>query len=67
MEPQMADLPHARMATSIKPFSYVGLDFFGPIKVKIGKRIGKSCGVLSACLTIRAVNVRLHDIRGTET
>ncbi|XP_058449050.1 uncharacterized protein LOC131429011 [Malaya genurostris] len=34
--PRMAPLPAARLSSFCKPFTYVGLDFFGPLTVKIG-------------------------------
>ncbi|XP_065090415.1 uncharacterized protein LOC135711490 [Ochlerotatus camptorhynchus] len=37
--PEMAPLPAARLAATVHPFSYVGLDYFGPMKV----RVGRSC------------------------
>ncbi|XP_055584776.1 uncharacterized protein LOC129737641 [Uranotaenia lowii] len=35
--PRMAPLPEARLASFIRPFSYVGLDLFGPLFVKVGE------------------------------
>ncbi|XP_037048500.1 uncharacterized protein LOC119082957 [Bradysia coprophila] len=57
--PQMADLPQARLATRFIPFSFVGIDFFGPIYVSVGRRREKRWGVLFTCLTIRAVHIEI--------
>lgn len=67
MEPQMADLPQARLATFAKPFSYVGVDYFGPMKVMIGRRTEKRWGVLFTCLTIRAIHIELVSSLNTNS
>ncbi|XP_065072516.1 uncharacterized protein LOC135696907 [Ochlerotatus camptorhynchus] len=35
--PRMAPLPRARLTPFVKPFSYVGIDYFGPMLVKMGR------------------------------
>ncbi|XP_062538374.1 uncharacterized protein LOC134206663 [Armigeres subalbatus] len=57
--PPMADLPTARLAAYTRPFSYVGIDYFGPMCVAVGRRIEKRWGVLVTCLTIRAVHLEV--------
>ncbi|KXJ74441.1 hypothetical protein RP20_CCG013663 [Aedes albopictus] len=57
--PPMADLPSARLAAYTRPFSYVGIDYFGPMTVAVGRRIEKRWGVLVTCLTIRAVHLEI--------
>lgn len=52
---QIADLPALRFETVIRPFTYTGVDYFGPLKVKVGRQINKRWGVIYTCLTIRAV------------
>ncbi|XP_062558210.1 uncharacterized protein LOC134223091 [Armigeres subalbatus] len=37
--PRMAPLPLARLASFVRPFTYVGLDFFGPLTVKGAARL----------------------------
>ncbi|XP_053685748.1 uncharacterized protein LOC128735282 [Sabethes cyaneus] len=54
--PRMASLPPARLAAFVRPFTYVGLDFFGPLVVKIGRSSAKRWIALFTCLTIRAVH-----------
>ncbi|XP_055623613.1 uncharacterized protein LOC129767030 [Toxorhynchites rutilus septentrionalis] len=39
--PRMAPLPLARIASFVRPFTYIGLDFFGPLTVKIGRSNAK--------------------------
>lgn len=58
--PQMADLPMSRLATRFAPYSFVGIDFFGPMYVAVGRnRKEKRWGVLFTCLTIRAIHIEI--------
>ncbi|XP_062539237.1 uncharacterized protein LOC134207549 [Armigeres subalbatus] len=57
--PRMAPLPPARLAACVRPFSYVGIDFFGPFQVKVGRCYVKRWIALFTCLTIRAVHVEV--------
>lgn len=67
MEPQMADLPPARLSVGFRPFSFVGIDFFGPMKVLIGRREEKRWGVLFTCLTIRAIHIEIASSLDTNS
>ena len=55
--PKMGDLPPARLAHHLRPFSHCGLDYFGPMEVTIGRRREKRWGVIFTCLTLRAVHL----------
>lgn len=57
--PEMADLPPARLAIGFRAFTYIGIDYFGPMFVAIGRRNEKRWGVLITCLTVRAVHVEI--------
>lgn len=57
--PRMAPLPPARLAACVRPFSYVGLDYFGPFLVKSGRIYAKRWIALFTCLTIHAVHVEV--------
>ena len=59
MTQKMADLPHERVASQEPPFTYVGVDCFGPFHVKRGRCLEKRYGMLFTCLTIRAVHVEI--------
>ncbi|XP_068742045.1 uncharacterized protein [Montipora capricornis] len=59
MAQKMADLPPERVASQEPPFTYVGVDCFGPFHVKRGRCLEKRYGVLFTCLTIRAVHVEI--------
>ena len=60
MSQKMADLPTSRVNPS-PPFSYVGLDYFGPFEVKEGRRYLKRYGVIFTCFYSRAVHVEVAD------
>ncbi|XP_028316746.1 uncharacterized protein LOC114471941 [Gouania willdenowi] len=57
---QMADLPEERTETS-PPFTYCGLDCFGPFIVKEGRKELKRYGLLFTCLCSRAVHIETLD------
>ena len=56
---KMADLPADRVTPDKPPFTYVGVDCFGPFSVKRGRSIVKRYGVIFTCLIIRAVHVEV--------
>lgn len=55
----MANLPEARLAVRLVPFSYVGIDFFGPMYVTVGRHKEKRWGVLFTCLTLRTIHIEI--------
>ncbi|KAL0832167.1 hypothetical protein ABMA28_001624 [Loxostege sticticalis] len=57
--PRMGDLPEARLAHHQRPFTYTGVDLFGPLEVTVGRRREKRYGVIFTCLTIRAIHIEL--------
>ena len=60
---QMADLPPERLAMGQPPFTFTGVDCFGPFMVKIGRSEVKRYGCLFTCLTVRAIHVeKLHSL-----
>ncbi|XP_055591416.1 uncharacterized protein LOC129743406 [Uranotaenia lowii] len=65
--PRMAPLPEARLAMFTRPFSYVGLDLFGPLLVKVGRSSVKRWVSIFTCLTIRAVHVEVVHSLSTES
>ncbi|XP_051155328.1 uncharacterized protein LOC127277923 [Leptopilina boulardi] len=63
----MGKLPSARLAYKKRPFSYCGLDYFGPLSITVGKKTRLSKGkhkrwvALFTCLTTRAIHLELVD------
>ena len=58
MTPVMAELPTERLNASTA-FANVGIDYFGPFTVKIGRRNEKRWCCLFTCLTVRAVHIEI--------
>jgi hypothetical protein len=58
-EQKMSDLPKDRVSPGKPPFSYVGVDFFGPLYVKRGRCLVKRYGCIFTCLTIRAIHIEI--------
>ena len=57
--PEMAALPTARLSAFTKPFSYIGVDFFGAFLVTAGRKTEKRYGTVLSCLTVRAVHIEM--------
>ncbi|KAJ0171004.1 hypothetical protein K1T71_013203 [Dendrolimus kikuchii] len=64
--PRMGDLPSARMAHHQRPFTYCGVDLFGPMEVAVGRRRERRYGVLFTCMTIRAIHIELVSDLSTD-
>ena len=63
----MASLPEDRITPSKPPFSYVGVDCFGPFLVRRGRATAKRYGVLFTCLAICAVHIEVVHSMDTES
>ncbi|KAH8338608.1 hypothetical protein KR059_011477, partial [Drosophila kikkawai] len=50
--PLMGQHPIDRLCPYVRPFSYCGVDLFGPINVTIGRRCEKRWTAILTCLTI---------------
>ena len=62
----MADLPKERITPS-PPFTYSGVDYFGPFYIKQGRKDVKRYGVLFTCLASRAVHIETADTLETDS
>lgn len=59
LPPKMAALPRVRLTPHVRAFTFVGIDYFGPYLVKVGRSAVKRWGVVFTCLTIRAVHIEV--------
>lgn len=55
----MANLLEVRVTRNNPPFTFVGVDYFGPILVRQGRSQVKRYGCLFTCLTMRAVHIEI--------
>ena len=69
----MSKLPNDRLSVVEKPFSKVGVDYFGPLVVKLSKRTQsnqatvKRYGVLFTGLTTRTVHLEIAGDISTDS
>lgn len=59
-DPKMADLPEDRMEMT-PPFTYCGIDCFGPFHVKEARKELKKYGLLFTCMCSRAIHIEMLD------
>ncbi|XP_065076052.1 uncharacterized protein LOC135699688 [Ochlerotatus camptorhynchus] len=57
--PRMAPLPNQRTTPFVRPFSYTGVDFFGPINVVVGRHTEKRWCALFTCFGTRAIHLEV--------
>lgn len=62
----MADLPEDRLEEA-PPFTYCGVDYFGPWYIKEGRKQMKRYGVLFTCLASRAIHLETANALTTDT
>ena len=62
---KMSDLPVERL-TVTPPFSYIGLDLFGPFTVKNGRKELKRYVVIFTCLSCRAIHLEVVNSMDTD-
>lgn len=64
---QMSPLLEEQMAADVTPFTYVGIDYFGPLFVKLGRSRAKRYGCLFTCLNTRAVHIEISHSLSTDS
>ncbi|UYV79864.1 hypothetical protein LAZ67_18000935 [Cordylochernes scorpioides] len=52
-------LPDCRVEPQQRSFSIVGMDYFAPMEVSVGRRHEKRYGVLFTCMTTRAIHLEV--------
>ena len=61
----MSDIPKESLANNCKPFRHTGVDFFGPINVKLFRKIrtnsatAKHYGALFTCLNTSPMHIEV--------
>ncbi|XP_046560553.1 uncharacterized protein LOC124269568 [Haliotis rubra] len=65
-EQKMADLPSIRVKPT-PPFTYTGVDFFGPHVIKEGRKYAKRYGALFTCLVSRGVHIETANSLDTDS
>ncbi|VDI06964.1 Hypothetical predicted protein [Mytilus galloprovincialis] len=63
---KMADLPVDRLET-VPPFTYCGVDLFGPWLIKEGRKELKRYGVLFTCLSSRSIHIETANSLDTSS
>jgi len=66
-EQLMADLPKESLMSGDPPFTYVGVDYFGPFYLRQGRSNVKRYGCLFTCLVIRAVDIEVVNSLDTDS
>ncbi|XP_070067150.1 uncharacterized protein [Drosophila virilis] len=64
--PGMGDLPIERLSHYTPPFTFTGVDYFGPYNIVVRRR-EKRWDVLFTCLTVRAVNLDIATSLSTDS
>ncbi|XP_033105089.1 uncharacterized protein LOC117107502 [Anneissia japonica] len=67
VQQMMGELPAVRVTPDKPPFTYVGIDYFGPLYVKQGRSKVKRYGCIFTCLTLRAVHIELANSLDTDS
>ncbi|XP_055584832.1 uncharacterized protein LOC129737696 [Uranotaenia lowii] len=57
--PKMAALSVQRLTPFKRPFTFVGLDYMGPVEVVVGRRKEKRWIVVFTCMVVRAVHLEV--------
>lgn len=65
-EQRMSDLPDDRVECA-PPFTYCAVDYFGPFKVKEGRKELKRYGVLFTCMASRAIHLETANSLETDS
>lgn len=67
IQPIMADLPPFRLESHLPVFANTGVDYFGPVEIKILRSRAKRWGCLFICLSTRAVDIEMAYALSTDS
>lgn len=65
--PRTGDLPLCRLAHHKRPFTYTGVDYFGPLTVTVGRSNQKRYVAIFTCLTTRAIHLEIAATLSTDS
>lgn len=65
--PLMGELPPARLTAFTRPFSFVGVDYFRPVQVSLGRRSEKRWIMLITCMSTRAIHMEIAHSMTTDS
>ena len=57
----MSDLPVDRVTSEVRIFTNTGVDYFGPLEVKLFRRTVKKWVRLFTCFSVRAIHLEIVD------
>ncbi|CAL8101468.1 unnamed protein product [Calicophoron daubneyi] len=63
----MAPLPPFRVSVGSYPFTYTGVDYFGPFRVRVSRSNPKRYGCLFTCLQTRAIHLEVAHSMSTDS
>lgn len=65
--PLMGNLHKSRLQVFTRAFTFIGIDYFGPLNVAVGRQRQKRWGALITCLTTRGVHIEISHSLSTES
>ncbi|XP_075990323.1 uncharacterized protein LOC142985973 [Anticarsia gemmatalis] len=65
--PRTGDMPACRLAHHRRPFTYTGVDYFGPLSIAVGRTRQKRYVAIFTCLTTRAVHLEIAGSLTTDS